>query len=94
MNLVTSLKRLFSRAGIEVTVKNLSLTGAFIEVSNKDLCLHDKVKIAVVLFDRERELSATVVWKNETGVGVKFIYKNSQDMQIVDDLIYFSKNRD
>lgn len=74
------------------TLKNISLTGAFLQTETAELFPSDKLVITLVLSERIRRMSATVVWKNGSGCGVVFHPFNKRDVQIVDDLMYFVQN--
>lgn len=75
------------------TLKNISLTGAFLEVSqHTDLMPEDKLIVTLNVSGRERQLNASVIWKNQEGCGVRFMPFNNRDIQIVDDLMYFAEN--
>lgn len=75
------------------TLKNISVTGAFLENSNPDAEIGDKILVTINVSGRERVINATVVWKNQRGFGLKFSPFNNKDLQIVDDLIYFLESK-
>lgn len=83
----------YARAAKNGVIKNLSLTGAFIENSSHPFKEKDKIKVTIRLSDRVRHISAKVIWTNEKGAGVKFQHFNNQDLQLIDDLIYFAENK-
>ncbi len=93
LELDIEFKRSYGRNSISGTLKNISLTGTFIENSLKDLNFRDKISISLNLSGRKRVVSATVVWKNHRGCGVRFLPFNSQDIQIIDDLVYFLESK-
>lgn len=68
---------------------NISITGAFLEHGEHDLEVNDKINLHFKVSGRERVLQACVVWKNMNGSGVLFNPENNQDVQIIDDLMYF-----
>ena len=72
---------------------NISLTGAFLEVTEADFMPNDRIVLTLNVSGRERKLSANVVWKNDRGCGVSFRPVNNRDVQIVDDLMYFVENK-
>ncbi len=93
LELDVAFKKSYSRENSDGTLKNVSLTGAFLENSNIDLESRDKITLTLNLSGRERLLSATVVWKNQRGCGIQFSPFNNKDIQIVDDLIYFLESK-
>jgi hypothetical protein len=68
---------------------NISLTGAYLEHGPEDLEINDKINLHFKVSGRERVLQACIVWKNLNGSGVLFSPENNQDVQIIDDLMYF-----
>ena len=82
-----SYARDHSRGGL----LNISMTGAFLEHGTEDLEVNDKINIHFKVSGRERVLQACIVWKNINGSGVLFNPENNQDVQIIDDLMYFVK---
>jgi hypothetical protein len=85
-----SYRRSYGRRDEVAVLKNISLSGAFIEVDQEgELLPNDKLLIAVVVSHRVRKIPAYVVWKNSAGCGIKFKHLNNRDQQIVDDLMYF-----
>ena len=85
-------KKSYARQPELGTLRNISLTGAFIETNTSDLDLQDKLIINLVVSGRRRKMSAKVVWKNGHGCGIAFQPFNNRDLQLVDDLIYFVEN--
>ncbi len=75
------------------TLKNISVSGAFLENSNPEADIGDKLLITLNVSGRERTVNASIVWKNQRGFGVKFSPFNNKDLQIVDDLIYFLESK-
>lgn len=86
-------RKTYSRQPSRGGLRNISLTGAFLECMGEDLEVHDKINIHFKVSGRERVLQASVVWKATNGTGVKFSPDNNQDVQIIDDLMYFVQNR-
>jgi hypothetical protein len=82
-------RRSYARQTAKGTLRNISLTGAFLEVSADFLTSSDKVIITFVVSGRKRNINAQVIWKNGRGCGLKFQPFNNRDVQIVDDLMYF-----
>jgi hypothetical protein len=93
LELDIAFKKSYARDLTNGTLKNVSLTGAFIENSSEELSSRDKITLTLNLSGRERSLSATVIWKSSRGVGIRFSPFNNQDIQIVDDLIYFLESK-
>ena len=74
-------------------LKNISLTGAFLEHENDDLKAADKVCITFKVGGRIRKINAAIIWANGKGAGIKFLPMNNRDVQIVDDLMYFVESK-
>lgn len=70
-------------------LKNISLTGAFLQTHKSNLVSNDKLILTFNVSGRERKIQATVVWTNCLGCGIKLIPFNNRDVQIIDDLMYF-----
>lgn len=86
-------RRSYARKGEKGRLKNISLTGAFLELPDvSNLMPKDKVQLTLVVSGRERNITAHVVWNTDHGCGVKFVPSNNRDVQIVDDLMYFVEN--
>lgn len=86
-------RKSYSRQFNKGTIKNISLSGAFLERDNIEFTPGDKLQMTLNVGSRERKLSAEVVWKNPSGIGLKFHHTNNRDIQIVDDLMYFAENK-
>ncbi|MCB0420035.1 MAG: PilZ domain-containing protein [Bdellovibrionales bacterium] len=82
-------RRSYARQEIKGTLKNISLTGAFLEGSKENLTIGDKVSIRLTVGGRDRKVNAKVIWLHDSGCGVQFQPFNNRDIQIVDDLMYF-----
>jgi hypothetical protein len=80
-------RRTYSRAPETGALRNISLTGAFLQCEKKELQINDKLALTINVSGRVRNVQALVVWANDRGCGVKFLPTNGQDTQIVDDLI-------
>lgn len=89
LNLDVSFKKNYARQPSSGILKNISLTGAFLECSSESFRANEKVQLTFIVAGRERKIAATVVWANSGGAGVKFHPSSQRDVQIVDDLIYF-----
>ena len=88
-------RKSYGRQNTKGVLKNISLTGAFLETETLELAPTDKVVIEFVVSDRRRKMMATIIWKSPNGCGVRFQPFNKRDTQIVDDLMYFvQSNRD
>lgn len=83
-------RRSYARRGEKGCLKNISLTGAFLETPIKHLLApNDKLTITILVSGRSRQIAAHVVWNSDRGCGLKFLPINGRDVQIVDDLMYF-----
>lgn len=92
LNLEVSFKRNYAREETKGTLKNISITGAFLEFAGGQVRANEKLNLVFVVAGRERKVAAHVIWVNSIGCGVKFNPTNNRDVQIVDDLIYFVEN--
>lgn len=86
-------RKTYSRQSSRGGLLNISMTGAFLEHLPEDLDVNDHIHIHFKVSGRERVLQAAIVWKNKKGSGIQFNPENNQDVQIIDDLIYFVKTR-
>lgn len=93
LHLEVSFKRNYARQESVGVLKNISLTGAFLEISGHDLRKNEKINLVFVVGDRERKITAEIVWSNSMGAGVKFSPNNNRDVQIIDDLIYYVETK-
>lgn len=83
-------RRRYSRRGEKGRLKNISLSGAFMEVEPEQMPARDeKVVLNFTVSGRIRKVQASVIWVSSSGCGVKFHHINNRDQQIVDDLMYF-----
>ena len=89
LQMAVEFRRSYARQSGSGTLRNISLTGAFLETSTEGLTATDKLVITFVVSGRRRNINATIIWKNDLGCGVKFQPFNNRDVQIVDDLMYF-----
>ncbi len=85
-------RRSYAREATAGILRNISMTGAFLETGALDLQSKDKVVVTLMVSGRRRNVTAKVVWKNQKGFGLQFQPFNNRDVQIVDDLIYFVEN--
>ena len=92
LNLEVSFKRNYAREETKGTLRNISITGAFLEFTGGQVRANEKLNLVFVVAGRERKVAAHVIWANSAGAGVKFVPMNNRDVHIVDDLIYFVEN--
>lgn len=93
LHLDVSFRRSYARQDTSGVLKNISLTGAFLELDHHDLRVDEKINMTFVVGSRERKITAQIIWKNSLGAGIRFIPQNNRDVQIVDDLIYFVETK-
>jgi len=87
-------RRSYARRADTGKLKNISITGAFLETSQvPELLPDDKVILTFEVSGRKRKMNATIVWRNGIGCGVAFQPFNNRDVQIVDDLMYFAESK-
>lgn len=89
LHLEVSFKKNYARQASSGVLKNISLTGAFLEYRGESFRTNEKLALTFVVAGRERKIAATVIWCNSVGCGLKFHPNSNRDVQIVDDLIYF-----
>ena len=93
LHLEIMYKTIYGRTQKKAIFKNISHTGACLEMDDLDVRIKDHIKIQFTVADRLREIRAEVIWKTNTSCGVRFMPKNNQDVLIIDDLIYYVKNK-
>ena len=93
LKLPIEFRKNYSRKTDRGDLKNISLSGAFLVHGCEDIIINDKLNISFKVSGRERILQASVIWLNEQGAGLRFHPDNNRDVQIVDDLMYFVKDR-
>lgn len=93
LKLEVEYRRSYGRTEDNGYLKNISLSGAFLEHGNSELKASDKVAITFKVGGRIRKINALIVWANEAGAGVRFLPVNNRDVQIIDDLIYFVESK-
>lgn len=86
-------RRNYARQDSNGILKNISLSGAFLEVAENPLNVGEKINLVFTVGSRERKIAAQIIWKNSFGSGVKFLPQNNQDVQIIDDLIYYVESK-
>lgn len=92
LHLEVTFKKNYARQISSGTLKNISLTGAFLDCQGEGFRPAEKLHLTFQVAGRERKITATVVWSNSVGCGIKFHPTSQRDVQIVDDLIYFVEN--
>ncbi len=93
LNVIVEFRRSYAREESGGSLKNISLTGAFLAHRERSLRSGEKLHLTFMVSGRERQIQATIVWTNSFGAGVKFLPQNNRDVQIVDDLIYFVEEK-
>lgn len=93
LKLDVEYRKSYGRSGETGQLKNISLSGAFLEHENEALKEGDKVAVTFKVGGRTRKITALIVWSNPAGSGVKFQPTNNRDVQIVDDLMYFVESK-
>lgn len=93
LQMTVEYRKSYGRQNIKGVLKNISLTGAFLETDSIELVPEDKILLEIVVSERRRKMTATIIWKSSKGCGVQFHPFNKRDTQIVDDLMYFVQNR-
>lgn len=87
--LEVSFRKSYSRGDTKGVLRNISISGAFLEFKDHSLRSGDKLQLTFEVSGRIRKITALIVWTNSAGCGIKFQPVNNRDVQIVDDLIYF-----
>lgn len=93
LQLPIEFRKNYSRKSDYGDLKNISLTGAFLIHQTDEIVVNDKINIHFKVSGRERILNASVIWLSDNGCGLQFHPDNNRDVQIVDDLMYFVKDR-
>lgn len=93
LNLDVSFKRNYAREESKGALKNISISGAFLQILGESFTVGEKLHLNFKVAGRERKIHAEIVWLNNFGAGIKFLPLNKRDVQIVDDLIYFVENQ-
>lgn len=93
LKLEVEYRRNYARSGEAGQLRNISISGAFLEHRGHTLAANDKVNIEFNVGGRTRTIPALIIWTNTHGCGVKFMPQNNRDVQIVDDLIYFVESK-
>ncbi len=82
-------KKNYARQASGGVLKNISLSGAFVESRGADFKHNEKIMLTFSVSGRERKIAAHVIWTSQEGAGIKFKPTNNRDVQIIDDLMYF-----
>lgn len=93
LKLEVEYRRSYGRNDDHGHLKNISLSGAFLDHENGELKVGDKLAVTFKVGGRIRKINALIVWSNESGSGVRFLPTNNRDVQIIDDLIYFVESK-
>lgn len=93
LKLDVEYKKSYGRTTEIGELKNISISGAFLQHSNESLKVNDKVAITFKVGGRVRKINAVIIWSNAIGSGIKFLPANNRDVQIVDDLMYFVETK-
>ena len=90
LKLEVEYRKSYGRSSETGQLKNISLTGAFLEHACDELKgTENKVAVIFKVGGRSRKINAEIIWSNSAGSGIKFLPANNRDVQIVDDLMYF-----
>lgn len=93
LNMEIKFKKNYGRNMIFGTLKNISLSGAFLKVNmDSQMRFQDKLSLIVEVAGRKRAIAAHVIWQNQEGCGLSFRHSNNRDLQLIDDLMYFLEN--
>ena len=93
LNIQVVFRRSYAREESRGFLKNVSISGAFLNQSGEPLKVGEKLHLTFSVSGRERSVPCAVVWSNSKGSGIRFIPANNRDIQIVDDLIYFVESK-
>ncbi len=93
LKLDVEFRRSYGRNSSDGLLKNISLSGAFLEHEVESIKASDKLQIIFKVGGRIRKVNAQVIWSNSLGSGIKFLPTNGRDVQIVDDLMYFVESK-
>jgi hypothetical protein len=93
LNVLVNFRKSYAREESAGSLKNVSITGAFLAHRGSSLKAGEKVQLTFIVSGRERQIQASVIWSNSFGSGIRFNPQNNRDIQIVDDLIYFVEEK-
>lgn len=91
LELDVQFRKNYSRSSDAGKLKNISLTGAYIQ-TGAPMEKNEKINVTFQVSGRQRKISAKVIWTNGAGAGVMFQHFNNRDLQLIDDLMYFIEN--
>ncbi len=89
LNLQVDLRKSYWRKSKKVNFLNISQTGAYMQIPDMPVQINEKISLKLNVGSRTRKIEARVVWTNEFGAGICFLFKSNRDMQLIDDLMYF-----
>lgn len=89
LTLPMSFRKVYGRRDENGILKNISLSGAFLETHNETYFPKDKLIFTMKVSGRTRKINVEIVWKSQSGYGIQFLPFNQTDVQLIDDLIYF-----
>jgi hypothetical protein len=92
IDLDVEFKKSYAREAAAAKIRNISLTGCFINTS-VPLKPSEKINVVLSVSGRTRKITATVVWCGVSGAGIQFQPFNNRDVQIVDDIMYFATEK-
>lgn len=93
LKLDVDYRKSYGRTNEIGALKNISITGAFLEHDNSELTVNDRLAITFKVGGRVRKINAVVIWSNPEGAGIQFRPANNRDVQIIDDLMYFVESK-
>lgn len=93
LHVEVDFRKNYARSDIKGTLKNISISGAFLCHDGPQLKPGEKLSLTFQVSGRVRQIAAQVIWSNKAGSGLKFKPANNKDVQIVDDLIYFVESK-
>lgn len=93
LSLGIQYRKNYSRRFDKGVLKNISLSGAFIEDPHAQLKADEKINVTFELGGRTRQIAAKIVWVSTGGAGINFIHSNNQDEQLIDDLMYYVEEK-
>ena len=84
-------RRTYARSYSSGRLRNISLTGVFLETDESSLLVNDKLVLTFKVSGRKRDIPAKVIWSTQSGYGIQLLPCSNRDIQIIDDLIYFTQ---
>lgn len=94
LRLPIRFKRSYARDYSSASLKNISLTGAFLCLPRgADVNLDEKITITFNVSGRQRKVVANIIWMDTSGCGIRFKPFNNRDVQIIDDLMYYVESK-